>query len=622
MNNIPLMIAFALFVGVVCQILSRFAQVPGIVLFLIAGATLGTDGFDLIDGNKFGPHLSDLIGMAVAVILFEGGMLLRVDAIRRNALVIRRLVTSGALLTAFGGTLAARWIMDWSWTLSTLFGTLVIVTGPTVVKPLLTRIGVKRNLQTILQAEGVLIDPIGALIAIIVLEVIISGTPTGAALGFANLGIHLLFGVIAGTLSGMILVWVLRRRTVVPDEYANILTLSSALVLFQVSNAVFHESGIMAVTVAGVFIGNAHLPTRHKIHEFKEQLTLLLIGLLFIILTASIRLDDIKSLGWRGVFTVAAVMLIVRPIVIIWSSRGTNLTWPEKIFMSWLAPRGIVAAAVASLFATQLSLHGHSGGQQLQAMVFMVIAGTVVIQGLTAGYFAELLGVRRPRNNGYAIIGSHHLARTLAHKLMESDQDVVVIDRNVQTNREAEGEGIRVIHGNPVEGSVLKRALVDTRRGVIGLSDNMGMNMEALRTVFHLSKSPRLYLAQKAKDVSEDALRSIQATELFGLTVDVTYWSQMLDRQQVDIITFVRQGPSTGESSKAYQSIAKIWNGKSHAVLPLTVCKNGQNEPYSTVEDLEACSEFTLLIHSLAAPEILHEAQSESQWSKQIHEQL
>jgi NhaP-type Na+/H+ or K+/H+ antiporter len=610
--SIPLMLSLALLIGVICQIIARFLQLPGIVLFLLAGVLFGPDVLGVIDPVALGSRTTELIGMAVAVILFEGGMLLRMDAMKRNAVVIRRLITSGAVLTAIGGTLVARLIMDWSWTLSFLFGTLIIVTGPTVVTPLLHRIGIRKNLQTILQAEGVLIDPVGALIAVIGLEVVISGAPMDAAIGFADLGLRLLFGAVAGALGGMALVWVLRRPHIVPDEYANILTLASALVIFQASNAIFHESGIMTVTIAGVVVGNGHLPTRHKMLEFKEQLTLLLIGLLFVVLTASIRLQDIVDLGWQGFYAVLAVMFIVRPIVVLWSARGTKLGKRERLFMSFLAPRGIVAAAVASLFATRLAENGFSGGNQLRALVFLVIATTVILQGLTADAVAGMLGVRRPRNNGYVIFGANRLARALAQKLMEGDQDVVLVDRDDRKCREAEREGLRIIHGNIMERSTLKRAMVDTRRGVVGLVNNVGVNLEALRQVLQISKAPRLYLTQKNRDVNQETLRSLMAVETFGQPVDTMYWSHLFDRQQVEWVTLV---PKAGASGLA--NIQKIWQEKAYALLPLTIMRQGQIEPYASDVDLANCSELTLLLHSLSAADIVQEILQEGSWQLQ-----
>jgi NhaP-type Na+/H+ or K+/H+ antiporter len=612
--SIPLMLSLALLIGVICQIIARFLQLPGIVLFLLAGVAFGPDGLGVIDPLALGSRTTELIGMAVAVILFEGGMLLRMDAMKRNAVVIRRLITSGAVLTAIGGMLVARLIMDWSWTLSFLFGTLIIVTGPTVVTPLLHRIGIRKNLQTILQAEGVLIDPVGALIAVIGLEVVISGAPMDAAIGFADLGFRLLFGGVAGAIGGMVLVWVLRRPHIVPDEYANILTLAAALVIFQASNAVFHESGIMTVTIAGVVVGNGRLPTRHKMLEFKEQLTLLLIGLLFVVLTASIRLQDIVELGWQGLFAVMAVMFIVRPVVVLWSARGTKLGKRERLFMSFLAPRGIVAAAVASLFATRLAESGFSGGNQLRALVFLVIATTVILQGLTADAVAGLLGVRRPRNNGYVILGANRLARALAQKLMEADQDVVLLDRDDRKCREAEREGLRIVQGNIMEASVLKRVQVDTRRGVIGLVNNVGVNLEALRKVLQISKAPRLYLTQKNRDVDHETLRSLMAVETFGHPVDVVYWSHLLDRQQVEWVTLV---PKAGASAPS--SIQKFWQDKSYALLPLTVMRQGQLEPYAANVDLAMCSELLLLMHSLSSADILQEILQDGNWVTQTN---
>lgn len=404
-----LTIAVALATGMVAQSIARHLRIPGIVLLLAAGVVLGPDVLGVIDTSSLGSALQVLVGFAVAVILFEGGLNLSLAALRRQVGVIPRLITVGALVTAIGGTLLARFIMDWSWSLSALFGALVVVTGPTVITPLLRRIKVTHKVETILEAEGVLIDAVGAVLAVVTLEVVLSFSAASLAEGVVRLIQLLGFGLLAGTFGGLAIAFLLRFRKIVPDGFENVLTLSLVLALFQGCNTWMAESGIMAVTVAGIVVGNVRTRALRDLMEFKEQLTMMFIGLLFVLLAADVRVQDVLDLGWPGVLTVAGLMFLVRPINIWLCTLGSDLTRKEKAFLAWLAPRGVVAAAVASLFAQTLDNAGMAGGRELRALVFLVIAITVNVQGSTGGLVASMLGLRRATRRGYLILGANAL---------------------------------------------------------------------------------------------------------------------------------------------------------------------------------------------------------------------
>jgi NhaP-type Na+/H+ or K+/H+ antiporter len=423
-------VAVALAAGMIAQSLARHARLPGIVLLLAVGMLLGPDVAGLVQPDSLGSALQVLVGFAVAVILFEGGMNLNIKRLRQQAGVIRRLLTTGALITMVGSTLAAKWLMGWEWGPAFLFGTLIIVTGPTVITPLLRRIKVQHKVATILEAEGVLIDAIGAVAAVVALEIVLSLTGPEAA-GHAwgavlQLIPRLSFGAVCGLIGGLAIALVLRLREVVPRGMENVFTLSLVLALFQLSNFALPESGIMTVVVAGLVVGNVRTRVQRDLMEFKEQLTVMLIGMLFVLLAAGVRIADVRALGWPGVATVAVLMCVIRPLNIWYSTRGSGLTWQEKLFLSWLAPRGIVAAAVAALFAHSLNSHGVPGGRELQALVFMVIGVTVLAQGLTGGPVARRLGLRRASDRGWVILGANELGHTIGRLLRDSNEEVVL----------------------------------------------------------------------------------------------------------------------------------------------------------------------------------------------------
>ncbi|MBD3298317.1 MAG: sodium:proton antiporter, partial [candidate division Zixibacteria bacterium] len=323
-------IALALAVGLIVQIIAHHVRLPGIVLLLAAGALLGPDLANLVQPHTLGPALRLLVGFAVAVVLFEGGLNLNLGRLRHESGVIQSLVTVGAVITGVGGTLAARWVLGWDWGVATLFGALVIVTGPTVIAPLVRRIRLNRNLQTILEAEGVLIDPIGAIIAVVALEIVISPSASSFISGVLHLFAKLGVGALFGALAGLIMTVALRSRRLIPEGLENVLILTLVLAAFHLSDAAQTESGIVAVTVAGMVVANSRARVLRDLMEFKEQLTTLFIGMLFVLLAADVRFVQVQSLGVPGLIVVAILMFIVRPINIIASTVGSRLRAGEK----------------------------------------------------------------------------------------------------------------------------------------------------------------------------------------------------------------------------------------------------------------------------------------------------
>ncbi len=337
------------------------------MLLLLAGACLGPDGLAWIDPRSLGLGLVAVVNLAVAVILFEGGLNLEISRLRREQTPIRRLVTWGALVTLAGGALAARWCLDWPWMRSIVFGGLVVVTGPTVVGPLVRNLRLRPRIATVLEAEGVLIDPIGAILAALLLGVALQGIDSiwdAPMLLARSLG----FGAVAGVVAGFALAGLLRVRNIVPEGYENIFALAYVLLLYQGCDEIVSHSGILAVTAAGVVVGNLRTRVDRDLREFKDQLTVLLIGLLFVLLAADVRFEDVLALGWRGLAVVGLLVIVVRPLNVCLSTLGSELSLRERLFVSWIAPRGIVAAAVASVTATALESQGMAGGPELRAM--------------------------------------------------------------------------------------------------------------------------------------------------------------------------------------------------------------------------------------------------------------
>jgi NhaP-type Na+/H+ or K+/H+ antiporter len=538
-----LTLGLALAAGMVAQALGRHLRIPGIVALLGAGVLLGPDTLDVIRPGELGDLLPMLIGFAVAVILFEGGMNLDIKRLRHSATSIRRLITIGAVVTWLGGAVAARFLMGWSWQVSLLFGSLVIVTGPTVIAPLLRRLNLRRRVATILEAEGVLIDAVGAITAVVTLEVVITAADFSS--GVADLLLRLGFGSVVGVAFGLLTAGLLRWHHLVPDGLENMLTLAFVLAVFQLSDSVMHESGIVAVTIAGIVVGNVKTRVLEDLREFKEQLTVLLIGMLFVLLAADVRIAEIADLGWRGAATVAALMLIVRPLNIAVSTLGTEVSPKERLFLSWMAPRGIVAAAVASLFAQQLASQGIAEASQLRALVFLVIAATVLIQGLTGTPLARWLGLRRPTNSGYAILGATPLGFELGRLLQSPEHDVLFLDSSPRACHRAEELGFRVLFGNALGEGLLQRAQLDSRAAAIALTANEEVNfLFASHAVEEYgARSAYVALRRGHDTVSPAMLHRLGAKLLFGSPRTIDLWSVRLEKGEARVETWRARVP-------------------------------------------------------------------------------
>ncbi|NJL98962.1 MAG: sodium:proton antiporter [Synechococcaceae cyanobacterium SM2_3_2] len=423
--DFTVLIALALVAGIGAQVLATFLKVPGIVFLLLFGILLGTDGLRVLQPQTLGVGLEVLVSLAVALILFEGGLNLRIQELSQVSRSLRNLVTIGAGITLMGGAMAAHYLSEFPWPLAFLYGSMVVVTGPTVINPILKRVRLESSVSTLLEGEGVLIDPIGAILAVVVLQVVSSGQTDliGAA---EQLGERLLvgaaIGAVAGWLMGMFLLW---SRQYLTEELRNSVVLAGALGVFILAQSLLSESGLMAVVLAGLVMRQRAAIAERSVRQFHGQLVVLAISVLFILLTSSLSIKAVLALGWGSVATVAILMLVVRPLSVLLCTWNSDLTWRQKIFVAWVAPRGIVAASVASLFAILLTERGISGGDALKSLVFLTIAMTVVIQGLTAAWVAQWLELEQ--GAGMVIIGDHPLTQRLAKLLRSQGQSVQLV---------------------------------------------------------------------------------------------------------------------------------------------------------------------------------------------------
>ena len=398
----------------------------------------------------FGDLLFPIVSLSVAVILFEGSLTLKIEEIRELRSVVRNLIIVGGLITWLVTTYAAHLILGFEIELAFLFGAVVIVTGPTVIIPMLRSIRPNAKIANILRWEGIVIDPIGALLAVLVFDFIISGQQanfiSNILIVFANI---VFVGTVIGMLSAVALGYILRRH-LVPEYLRNVLTLTLVFGVYAIADMVEHESGLLAVTIMGMTLTNMKDTDIEDILDFKETLSVLLISGLFIVLAARIELHQLLTIGWSALGVLAVVMLVARPLSVFASTLGSDLNIRERVLISWIGPRGIVAAAVAALFALRLEEVDYPGAELIVPLTFIIIIGTVLIQSATAKSLASVLGVREPPPTGLLIIGAGNVARAIGKELVDQGFKVILTDSTWENIRTARMDGLETYYGNPI----------------------------------------------------------------------------------------------------------------------------------------------------------------------------
>ncbi|MDG1660898.1 MAG: sodium:proton antiporter [Winogradskyella sp.] len=437
--------------GILAQWVAWRFKIPAILPLILVGLLVGPIAAEFLseDGKKWiepiwngetglfpGDSLYYFVSLAISIILFEGGLTLKRNEVKNVGPVITKLITVGAVITFFGAGVSAHFLFGLSWELSFLFSGLIIVTGPTVITPILRNIPLKKDLSAVLKWEGILIDPIGALVAVLVFEFIsVEGDSGFTKTAFMEFGKIVLFGTTFGFTFAHGLAFAINKKFI-PHYLLNVVSLSVVLLVFVESEIFAHESGLLAVVVMGMVLGNGKLENLKELLYFKESLSVLLISILFILLAANINIEDLYLLyNWETIALFLIVVLIIRPLAVFVSAQGSNLKLNERLFVSWVGPRGIVAAGIASLFGSKLMKQGVEGAEYITPLVFMIVLGTVLLNATTARFFAKIVGVFLTKSDGILIVGASKVSRSLAKYLDNNGRNVVVIDSN-QTNIE------------------------------------------------------------------------------------------------------------------------------------------------------------------------------------------
>ncbi len=561
-------LAAIIVLGIGAQWLAWRISLPAILLLLVFGFIAGPVT-GLINPNQlFGNLLLPLVSVTVAIILFEGGLSLKFSEVREVTAVIRNLVTVGVLVSWVLTSLASYLIFGLGLQISILLGAILVVTGPTVIIPLLRHVRPSGRVGSILKWEGIIIDPIGAVLAVLVFEVIISvGLEKATTQVVVSIFKTLVIGTVLG-LAGAKLVIVILKRHWVPDFLQNPVSLMIVVFVFVCSNVVQVESGFLSVTLMGIALANQKWVSIKHIVEFKENLRVLFISSLFIILASRLTIDELSYvLNFKGFIFLVLMILVVRPLSIFISTYFTDLNLKEKLFLSWMAPRGIVAAAVASVFALRLAEAGYEQAERIIDITFLVITGTVAIYGLTAFKVARRLGLAKPNPQGLLMVGAHTWARSIAKFLHENGFQVSLVDSNWANVSAARQEGLQAYYENILLEDISEDIELDGIGKLIALTRNDEVNsLAALHFIEDFGRSQVYQLPKLSKFSarSEESIpQHLRGRLLFGAEATFSY----LDSKFASGAS-LKKTPLTDEFN--YDSFQSLYGEKA---LPLFIIK-------------------------------------------------
>jgi NhaP-type Na+/H+ or K+/H+ antiporter len=557
-------LAGIIILGILAQWVAWRFKIPAILPLILIGLLVGPIAAEFFsdNGEKWiepiwngknglfpGEGLYYFVSLAISIILFEGGLTLKRNEIKTVGPVITKLITLGSAITFFGAGIASHYVFNLSWEMSFLFAALIIVTGPTVITPILRNIPLKKDVSAVLKWEGILIDPIGALVAVLVFEFISVGGGSGfTKTALLEFGKILLFGTTFGFTFAHALAFVINKN-LIPHYLLNVVSLSTVLLVFVESEIFAHESGLLAVVVMGMVLGNNKLENIKELLYFKESLSILLISILFILLAANINIEDMMLLyNWKTALLFGIVIFIIRPLAVFLSTTGSKLKINEKLFISWVGPRGIVAAGIASLFGSKLLKSGVEGAEYITPLVFMIVLGTVLLNATTARLFAKLVGVFLKSSNGIIIIGATNFARLIATYLKNNGRRVVLIDNNAQHIEKAKSLGLEAIQGDIYSDDLLEDVELNDIGYLLALTGGGAVNKYAIDKFAHIFGENGAYRVISTEEMKNGNVKP--SKELF------THKDDFLNLSEV-----VRDFPLVNEvkvdSEQQYQKLLK-----------------------------------------------------------------
>ena len=549
-------LASIIILGIIAQWVAWKFKIPAILPLILIGLFVGPistflseDGTQWIqpiwNGEKGlfpGESLFYFVSLAIGVILFEGGLTLKRDEITKVGSVIGKLITLGSLITFLGAGIASYYVFGLPLKIAFLFSALIIVTGPTVITPILRNIPLKKDVSAVLKWEGILIDPIGALVAVLVFEFIsIEDQNAGYTReAFIEFGKIVLIGFAFG-ISGGYALYVAIKKKLIPHYLLNVVSLSVVLLVFVQSDLFAHESGLLSVVIMGMFLGNSDLPNLKELLYFKESLSVLLISILFILLAANISLDDMLLVyNWQTGVLLAIIIFILRPLGVFLSTANSSLKTNEKLFISWVGPRGIVAAGIASLFGTKLVKLGEPGAEYITPLVFAVVLVTVVLNATTARLFAKTVGVFLKKSEGVLIVGASKFSRLIATYLQKNNRHVVLLDTNVFNINRAKELGLEAINADIYSVELRDNIELNDIGYLLAMTGSDEINGEAIRRFGREFGETGTYRLMTTQELQTKESNSSEA--LFSNTHDYSKFMQVANNypsiQEIPVDSF------------------------------------------------------------------------------------
>lgn len=487
--------------GIIAQWFAWKLKIPAILPLILIGLFVGPlSTFISEDGTKWiepvwngveglfpGERIYNFVSLSISIILFEGGLTLKKDEILNVGPSIVKLITLGSLVTFLGAGIATHFIFHLSWAISFLFAALIIVTGPTVIGPILRNIPLKKDVSAVLKWEGILIDPIGALVAVLVFEFIsIEGGYEYTKDALIEFGKIVIIGLSIGFTSAYALFYALKFK-LIPHYLLNVITLAGVLAVFVLADLFAHESGLLAVVVMGMVLGNLKVAELKEILYFKESISILLISILFILLAANMNIEDLMLLyRWETLVLFSIVIFVLRPLGVFLSTANSGLKFNEKLFISWVGPRGIVAAGIASLFGIKLIMLKVPGAEYITPLVFMIVLGTVLLNATTARLFAKVAGVFLVSSDGIIMIGASNFARLIGTYLQKNNRRVVLIDSNSNNINKAKSLGLEAIEVDVYTDELLEDVELNDIGFLLALTGSAAVNEYAIEKYHHI----------------------------------------------------------------------------------------------------------------------------------------
>jgi NhaP-type Na+/H+ or K+/H+ antiporter len=581
-------IAAVIVLGIAAQWLSWRLKLPSILALLVIGIVAGPVTGLLRPDEMFGDLLFPMVSLGVALVLFEGGLTLRFSDLRGHGAAVSNLVSWGALLNWVLIAAGSWLVVGFSVEMALLFAALVVVTGPTVINPLLRTMRATPEVSQVLRWEGILIDPVGALLAVLVFQFIVAGTES-YLLFLQSIAVGALAGVVAAVTLGYLI-----RRHWVPEYLLNVVALAWVVLAFSGSNYLAHESGLLAVTVMGIWLGNIRGLDMTEVLSFKESLSILIISMLFIVLGARVDPADIIATGWGGV-GVLLVVLLARPVVVWACTLGGSYSWRERALIAWVAPRGIVAAAVSSLFALRLQDAGYPEAPLLVAYTFLIIIVTVVLQSFTARPLARLLGLVEAEPRGILIVGANPVARMIGKALLQQGFRVKLTDTTWSETQAARMDGLDTYYGDPVSAHADRQLELEGIGRLFAMSRRPALNTLAVVKFRREFGRNRVFTLRNAKEKDDSeksrVAESFRAPRLFGEGVTLQKLSSLIAQGSEVKATLLSDTFDMAAYEKA--------KGKSHIPL-FALDKNGHLRAFTDEFQPEVKAGWTLL--SLVTP--------------------